>query len=468
MKTTPLLQASFIIGERLVFLVPQVTLFVLVSRHLGREIFGQYMLILAWAMLFQTYANFGISECLAKEIGREPERASAHFTHGLVLAAGFAIAALVVMVPAAWAMRYPREVTLAIVLAGGTLLPAGILGACRGTLLATRRIEYMTAIGVAENLILLPLNVYWVLAEAGLLPIVATIVAAKAVAAGLALAVVHARVSPLRLPIERGLLWRLWRVSAPFGIAAQMPAIRPDILLLSKMTSFGVLGLYSAGSKIAELLLMFPMAFYLTMLPRVAGGLTEGPEPRTAELRSALAWYFALVIPLGVGVIGLAAPILRLVYGDAFVVAAPVLRIQTAAFLLTTVDAMLMMVCRAAGFQGADLKLVLATAVSNLVLLVLLIPPLAGEGAALAAALSILIGLVLRWRLVTRSIVRLSWSGLILVPLTASMLFVPLLLLSDRVPWPLIGLGYLAGYGAVALTSFPLVSETVKRAWRRG
>ncbi len=467
MRTRPLLQASFIIGERLVFLVPQATLFVLVSRHLGREIFGQYTLILTWAVLFQTYANFGITECLAKEIGREPEHGSAHFTHGLVLATGFAVA-MALMAPAAWAMHYPLEVRRAILLAGGTLLPAGILGACRGALLAGRQIEYMTAIAVVENLILLPLNVYWVLAGAGLLPIVATFVAAKVVAAGLALAVVHARVSPLRLPLDRGLLARLWRVSAPFGIAAQMPAIRLDILLLSKMTSFGVLGLYSAGSKIAELLLVFPLAFYLTMLPRVANGLAGGAEPAARDLKGPLAWYFALVIPLGVAVIGLAEPILRLVYDVAFVVAAPVLRVQTTAFLLTTVDAMLMMVCRAAGFQGKDLRLVLITAGSNLVLLVLLIPPLGGVGAALAAALSILIGLVLRWRLVTRFIIRLEWSGLIAAPLLASMLLVPLLLLWDRLPWPLVGLGYLTGYTALALTTFPLVSETVKRAWRRG
>src|SRR5262245_7241771 len=108
----------------------------------------------------------------------------------------------------------------------------------------------MTAIAVV-------LNVYWVLAGAGLLRIVATFVVAKVVAAGLALAVVHARVSPFACLSTGGFLARLWRVSAPFGIATQMPAISLDILLLSKMSSFGVLGLYSAGSKIAELLLVF-------------------------------------------------------------------------------------------------------------------------------------------------------------------------------------------------------------------
>src|SRR5206468_9800378 len=118
-------------------------------------------------------------------------------------------------------------------------------------------------------------------------------------------------------------------------------------LLLSKLTTFGTLGLYAAASKVAELLLMFPMAFYLTMLPRVAGDLAQKPEPQVARWNGALAWYFAVVIPVGIGVIGLAEPILRLVYGGEFVPAVPVLRVETVAFLLPPVDALLMMICRA-------------------------------------------------------------------------------------------------------------------------
>jgi len=140
---------------------------------------------------------------------------------------------------------------------------------------------------------------------------------------------------------------------------------------------------------------VFPLAFYLMMVLRGGRSRAWRPRPEGSSGR-----VLRLGIPLDVAVIGLAEPILRLVYGVAFVVAAPVLRIQTTVFLLTTVDAVLMMVCRAAGFRGKDSKLALITAGSNLVLLVLLIRSLGGVGAALAAAFSILIGLVLRWRLV--------------------------------------------------------------------
>jgi len=467
-KTNPLPQAMFIIGERMIFLVRQVTIFVLVSRFLGREFFGQYTLVLTWMMLFQTFANFGVTECLAKEIGREPQQVSTYFTHGLVLAVAFAVVAMVVMIPVLWAMRYPLDVATAILLAGGTLLPAGVIGACRGVLLAIRKVEYMTAVGLAENCILLSFNVYWVVTGAGLLPIVSTIVAAKVVASGLAFAAVHRFVTPVVSPLRSGVFRHLWNVALPFGIAAQLPAIRFDIFLLSKMATFAALGLYSAGAKVAELLLMFPLAFYLTMLPRVAGDLAEKPARRTDRLRDALAWYFALVIPIGMGLIGLAEPIIRLIYGDAFIAAVPLLQIQAVAFLFTAFDTMLMMLCRATGFQRADLRLVFVSGATNLGLNLVLIPSLGAAGAALAVALAILTGLILRWRLVGRRIIQLDWHRLVGAPLAASVVLVPALLaLTERIPWPVLATGYALVYATIALMAFPFVSEAVKRASRQ-
>ncbi len=441
----------------------------LISRYQGRELFGQYTLVVTWALLFQTLANFGTTECLAREIGREPEHGSRYFGHGLILATAFAVTGMVLMGVAVWAMQYSAAITMAILLVGGTLVPAAIISACRGVLLATRRIEYMMAVGVTETAIVLPLNAYWIVTGAGLLPIVATLVAAKTIASGLAFALVHWRVTPARTALERRTFQQLWRVSMPFGVAAQLPALRFDVFLLSKLSSFEMLGLYAAASKIAELLLMFPMAFYLTMLPRVAGDLAERPTPRTDRFTEALTWYYALVIPLGIGGIGLAEPIIRFLYGTAFVVATPVLRIQLTAFLLTTVDAMLMMICRATGFQRTDLKLVLVTALLNLAFNSLLIPYGAAVGAALSGTLSILIGLILRWRVVTRSIVRLKWGGVVGAPLAASLALLPVALpLAARAPWPLIAVGYVAGYGVIGVLFFPFMRNAVLATLRQG
>jgi O-antigen/teichoic acid export membrane protein len=169
-----------------------------------------------------------------------------------------------------------------------------------------------------------------------------------------------------------------------------------------------------------------------------------------------------------VGVIGLAEPIVRLVYGAAFLAAVPLLQIQTTAFLLTTLDAMLMMICRATGFQRADLRIVFLSAIANLLLSALLIAGFDAAGAAWAGSLSMLIGLILRWRLVMRAIVQLNWSRLVGAPFAASALLIPAVLaLTAKLPWIVVAAGYAVIYIAIALVSFPFVHDAAKRVLRQ-
>lgn len=456
MTRNPLLQASSVIGERFLLLVPQVVTIVLISRYLGTEFFGEYSLVWMWAVLFQIAASFGLTESLAREIGREPERASLYFTHGLLLAFAFSAAAMGLLAAGSWAMQYPRAITRAIWLAGGTLLPAAVIGVCRGVLLAQKRVEYITGVAFLEAAILVPLNAYWIVTRAGLLPIIATFILAKALAACLALGLVHARACPLRPPLQRDVFGHLWRINLPFGLANQAPALRFDILLLSKLTSLGTLGLYSAAAKIGELLLVFPLAFYLTMLPRASGDLSDAARPRTEGLNRAFSLYFALVIPLGIGILGFAEPILRLIYEADFTEAAPLLQVQMIFFLFTTFDVAVMMLCRAAGYQARDLAFVAIGRVANLALNALLIPIMGAMGAAIAAALTVLVLLALRWHLVARGIVRIPWHRFTLAPVVTSAcltaLFMPL---ADRMPVVAVALAYAAVYLAIAFAFFP-------------
>src|SRR5262249_58182947 len=128
---------------------------------------------------------------------------------------------------AVWAMGYPSQVSEAILLAGGTLLPAGIVGPCRGILLATRRVQYMIAVGAVESVTLLALNTYWVVHRTGLLPIAATLVLAKTLAAVLALGIVLRRVTAPSFLLRPSVLRHLGRVSAPLSVAARLPALSP-------------------------------------------------------------------------------------------------------------------------------------------------------------------------------------------------------------------------------------------------
>ncbi len=458
-------------GERLIFLVPQATMIVLVTRVLGNAFFGKYALVLTWIAVFQLVANFGISECLAREIGRDPELGPRYLSRGLVLGSIFSVIAMGVMGAAAWVAHYPSDVTRAILLATGTLLPANIVATCRGALLANRKVEYMMWVGLAESLVLLPLNIYWILSGAGLLPIVGTIVLAKFVTGLLALWLVHDFVTSVVGPMKGAVFGQLWKTILPFGVGSLIvfPSVRFDIFLLSKMATFETLGLYSAATKLMELLFVVPMAFFMVMLPRTARDLSGLPARRTDRLERSLRWYFTIVIPVGIGVIGFAEPIILLVYGKAFGGAAPLLQIQMSTFLLLTMDVILAMICKGAGFQRVDLAFVITSTVVNLTLNILLIPSMMAVGAAVAVSLSILVGVVLRWRFVSRSIVQVKWLVLLRDPVVTALLLIGISLLLERwISWRVLALWYVVGYSTAMLMRVRFAGDPIKAALRPG
>jgi O-antigen/teichoic acid export membrane protein len=460
MTNSRVLQASFVIGERALFLISSATTIILITRLMGNEFFGRYALVLTWSAVVQLVANFGISECLARDLGREPQLSSRYFTHSLAFGAVFSAIVIPLIAVAVTIANYPRDIEIAILVTTAILLPTNIMATCRGILLAHRRVQYMLVIAAVETLVLLPLNIYWILTRAGLLELSGTILAAKLVAGVVSVWLVHRFIAPLSWPVERTTFVRLWKTLLPFGIASIIvfPSIRLDVLLLSKIAQVETVGLYVAASKVMEILFVFPLAFFMIMLPRTALELSELGEERTSGLKTSLAWYFAFVIPIGAAGIAFARPLVHLLFGESFSGAIIFLQINMVTYLLLTLDVALAMICKAAGFQRNDLNFVVTTFVLNLLLNLLLIPRLIGIGASIAVLLAILAGVVLRLRFVTTSIARLSWTSFIVPPAVSSLgLAAGCSVLMVWVPWPILATAFALVYTAIALSSFTLL-----------
>lgn len=466
-------QAFFIFGERLTFLVPQAITILLITRFLGSEFFGKYAIVLTWITVFQLIANFGITECLTRELASAPELQTRFLSHGLLFSLLLSIIAMTVMGGAALALHYPGDITQALLLATVTLLPSNIVATCRSALLACRKIEYMMAVAILEALILLPLNVYWILTEAGLFRIIGTIVLARIVAGVAIVGLVHKYVIPITCAPQRLDHRKLWRTLFPFGVASLVtfPSLRFDVFLLSEMSTWETVGLYTAASKVMEILLVLPGAFYIVMLPRATRDLTVMNEQNTDSLQQAIRWYLAITIPLGLGVIIFAKQVLVLIYGAPFAESTLVLQIQMITFLLIAIDAPFALICKATGFQRIDMVFVTLSAGINLTLNVLLIPSLAAVGAGTAVALSILVQLILHWWFIRRSPVQFNWLIAIGLPLVISLLLVAIgTLLASRIPWVILAICYALAYCAIIVSLFkmsPLVHQAPIRIIKR-
>jgi O-antigen/teichoic acid export membrane protein len=457
-------QAIFVIGERVIQLIPQLATIVLISRLSGRSFFGEYALVLTWSATFQLLAHFAITECLSREMAHDPSESQRQFLHGLVLAALMSVAVLPVMVGVAWAFHYPPGVTHAIWMAAGLLPAAGVLAACRAALLVRQRIEYMLAVALLEALVVLPANIHWVLTGSGLLPIVGTIVAGRWIAAGGCLVAVDRFAVPLRGPVRRATLKALWHKLLPYGIGSLLifPNVRFDVLILSKLAVAAQIGLYLAAVKFMDVLFIVPLSFFMVMLPRTAS-VFASPRPDLEWLERSLAWYFGLAMPAGVGILVFARGLVLTVYGRQFDGTTVLLQLQMITFMLLAVDVALAMIIKAAGYQRVDVRFVGVSTSLNVALCFLLIPLAGGTGAALALIVSVLAGVVLRWLFVHRTVARLRWRTIAARPLALSgFLAVVFGLAGDSAAWPVLALAYGAGYVTLAVWYLPTIGVGVR------
>jgi O-antigen/teichoic acid export membrane protein len=463
-RRQPMSQAIFVIAERVIQLLPQVATIVLISRLAGRTFFGEYALVLTWSATFQLLAHFAITECLSREMAHEPDASERHFVHGLVLAVLLSVVVMPAMVGVAWAFHYSPGVTHAIWLAAGLLPAASLLAACRAALLVRQRIEYMLAVALLEALVVLPANVHWVLAGAGLLPIVGTIVAGRWIAAGACLAAVHRLAVPVRGSVDRAALKTLWHKVLPYGIGSLLtfPNVRFDVLILSKLAAAAQIGLYLAAVKFMDVLFIVPLSFFMVMLPRTAAAFAR-PQPDLECLERSLAWYFGLAMPAGVGILVFARALVLTVYGPQFEGATLLLQLQMITFLLLAADVALAMIIKAAGYQRVDVRFVGVSTVSNVVLSFVLIPMGGGTGAALALIVSVLAGMVLRLLFVHRRLARLPWRTIAGRPVAlCGALAVLFGLAGDSAAWPVLAIAYAAGYAALACWCLPTIGLAVR------
>jgi O-antigen/teichoic acid export membrane protein len=177
-------------------------------------------------------------------------------------------------------------------------------------------------------------------------------------------------------------------VGSLFGLAIW----QVDLLLLQREWGAEETGLYAAALTIGRLPGMILLAFSFVLAPVAAELFSAGRITRMRYLyeRTVEALFF-LALPITAIIILYAAPLLHLLFGAAYVTAAPVLRILAAGFFLQVItgpngNTIIMM-----GYSRRYLTYTLIAGTVTIGLYLLLISPLGKIGAALATVTGILL-----------------------------------------------------------------------------
>lgn len=308
---------------------------VLLTRHLGLEDFGRFMVVVAVLGIIGGLSDAGLTVIGQREYVRR-EAGDRRALLGALMGLRLLITPIAVGLAVLFAVvaGYSTAQVAGTAIAGGALLFANTAVTLTMPLAAELRNGAVTAVEVARNAALVVGLVALIAANAGLLELFFAYVLSGFAALAVAWPLVRPsdRVGP-RVDLEA---WaRIARLAAPVALALVMNVIylRLLVILVSLLSDPEQTGLFGTSYRVLEIFLGIPQMMAGAAFPILvhAGAADEG---RLAYVLQRLADASLLVAGAAVLVLAIAAePIVLIIGGGEFEDAAPVLALQAAALL---------------------------------------------------------------------------------------------------------------------------------------
>ena len=409
------------VAAEIVAKVASLALFAVLARETGVEGLGAFVFAFAFLQLAMVPVELGYDRWLVRRIAEDRAGGSERLLADvLAIKVVTAVPVALLTVAALALLGYgdtARETTYA--LAGGVLFES-LARSIFAVFTAHERGELLAVSLVAQRIANAGLGIAALAAGYGVVTVAAAYTLGGLLGLVVAWALLARRIGGVTLRPRGG--WReLSRASLPFGIQDifSVALFRLDAVILSLIATQAAVGLYGAAWR------LFEATFFVSIA--LSGAFSAmytylGPDT-TPDLRSvfrrSVKLALASLVPIAVVFGVLAGPVVRAVFGDELGAAADPLRILAPCVVLLGVVTLAVAVWVARVDPKPMVRVTAAMAVLNVVLCVVLIPPLEEVGAAWAMLATEVAYCVLSLAMAARVVNGLAWASTLGGPLAA-------------------------------------------------
>lgn len=257
------------VGGRTFVSIAKFVGYILIVRFYGPDWFGQFSVIIALLSFSEILLDFGYNDIVVREVCQQPEKrhrflSALACSKLLQIVAAYALLAILLL-----ALRYPREIMVAGLIAGLELIFLGGVMVYRVVFQADMQMEN-DALGEVVCSSIFLCSLVWICTRGlGLPAMFVAYVLSRAVYALMAYGLGR-RAFDLRSsrwePKEMG---TKFMTALPFGLSAFMAIIfnNQDIVMLSKMDTLHSVGLYSVAYRFVHPLVIIATALMAGLFP---------------------------------------------------------------------------------------------------------------------------------------------------------------------------------------------------------
>lgn len=312
--------------------------------QLGAAAFGTLYLAMSFSLLFGVLVEFGLNQQLVRAIARDPDLAGPYLVNALAIKLVLALVAYLAILLLIYWLDYSAEAGRVIAVYCLILAFNGLSTTFTAVYQGTQRVIYAAVGSIVEKVLVCLLAVVLLWLGFGVIAMSAVFVvgaAASAAMQGLYLR----RVTKIELRVDHNVINSLVRSAIPFFAFWVLGSLyyRLDTILLSKLTDAAVLGWYGAAYRLFDTLVFLPNIVASAILFPILAQLSAQSRP---ALRRAMGKGLDIILivgmPLSVGLLTLAEPIINFIYRQPeFVNAIPALQWLAIGLLLLYVNSIL-------------------------------------------------------------------------------------------------------------------------------
>jgi O-antigen/teichoic acid export membrane protein len=337
------LNASAMMGAQLITWTMAFVLAIFQPRILGPLAIGQLSIAFSIWTIASVLINFGMDLHLTKVVARDPSQTSPLVSTSLVLRFGFwlVIMGAMLIYDFFFDTFSPTQSALIWIIGFSTLL-ASLFGAMGAALTGLEQIAYLSLINVVNKVILTVLSIVLLFAGFNVLWIGGVYVVSQSIALmGVAYFLFrqHPFVLRFKLTIAREMLFasRKYLVTALTLIVYQ----QIDNLFIASFASTEAVGWYNTASNLFGTLMFFPVAIGTVIFPSLVRSHAAGEHHLSSTARRIFNLMLAMSVPIGLGLMVLAEPIVLLIYGEAFAPTGQVLAVLGVVLIFTYLNTVL-------------------------------------------------------------------------------------------------------------------------------
>jgi len=357
------------------------------ARVLGAAEYGIFSYALGLAAFFTIFADIGISQILTREATQKPEQKSQYFATSVflktLLLAGTALL-IIFIVPHFSKIEAAKKL---IPFVAFLTIFDGFRDLSVAFLRAKEKMEFEAIIIVSMNLMITVFGFLILSHYATAKALTFSYVASTGFSALMAIFILRDEFKKLYVNFRKNLVRPIMNAALPIAAISLVGAfmLNTDLIMLGWWKGPEQIGFYSASQKIIQVLYTLPLILASALFPIMARMVAQKKDKEVAALtEKGIVSTLLLAIPLVVGGVILAKPIITFLYGREYLPAVSSFQILITTILIYFPSVLLPNLVLAYDKQKKVVPFIALGSLSNIVLNALLIPIFGIIGSAIA------------------------------------------------------------------------------------